>query len=99
MAITSPLFNLCNPLPLLRLLPSHLPFLLFRRPCPQLKRVYPSRPFQLFLQQSVYHSVPRGLHLRLEGFGRDEHAEVRLFRYAALHSLVVRVLARIVVDL
>lgn len=42
--------------------------------------------------------MPRGLHFRLEGFGRDEHAEVRLFRYAALHSLVVRVLARIVVD-
>ena len=43
--------------------------------------------------------MPRGLHLRLECFGRDEHAEVRLFRYAALHCLVVRVLAGIVVDL
>lgn len=42
--------------------------------------------------------MPRGLHLRLEGFRGDEDAEMRLFGHAALHCLVVRVHAGVVVD-
>lgn len=60
--------------------------------------MYPSRSLQFLLQQSIHHTVPRGLHLRFERFGRDEHAEMRLFGYAALHRLMVRVHARVVVD-
>lgn len=60
--------------------------------------MYPSRPLQLLLQQSVHDPVSCGLHLRLERFGGDEHAEMRLCGYAALHGLVVRVHAGVVVD-
>ena len=60
--------------------------------------MYPSRPLQLLLQQSIHHPVPCGLHFRLERFGRDEHTEMGLFGYTALHGLVVRVHARIVVN-
>ena len=59
----------------------------------------PSLPLQLFLQEDIDHSVPCGLHLRLEGFRGDDEAEVCLSRYAAFHGLVVGVLARVVVDL
>lgn len=85
-------------LPLLDLLPRNLFLLFFRRPRPQLKRMYPPRPLQLLLQQSVHHPMPRRLHLRLERFGRDEHTEMRLLGYAALHGLVVGVHAGVVVN-
>lgn len=60
--------------------------------------MYPTLPLQLLFQQPIHHPVPRRLHLRFERLGRDVHAEMRLFGYAALHCLVVRVLARVVVD-
>lgn len=78
---------------------SIVPRLLIWRPRPQLKRVYPSGPVHLFLQQSVHHPVPSGLHLRLEGFGSDKHTEMRLFGCAASHGLMVCVHAGVVVDL
>ena len=43
--------------------------------------------------------MPRRLHLGFEGFRGDEDAEMRLFGHAALHRLVVRVHAGVVVDL
>lgn len=47
----------------------------------------------LVAQQAVDEAVARGLHLRAEGGGRDDEAEVRLPRRAVLHGLVVRVCA------
>ena len=61
--------------------------------------MYSSRLLHLFLQQSVYHPMPRRLHLGLERLGGDEHAEMRLFGHAALHRLMVCVLVGVVVDL
>lgn len=60
--------------------------------------MYPTRPLQLLFQQPVHHPVPRWLHLRLERLGGDVHAEMGLFGYTALHCLVVRVLAGVIVD-
>ena len=43
--------------------------------------------------------MPCRLHLGFERLGRDEHAEMRLFRHAALHRLVVGVHTGVIVDL
>ena len=75
-----------------------LPFLLFGRSRSQLKRMDPSRPLHLFLQQGIHHPVSRRLHLRFERLGRDEQAEMSLFGDATLHCLVVRMHAGVVVD-
>lgn len=45
----------------------------------------------LIPQEPVDEAVARGLHLRPEGLGCDDEAEVCLSRRAALHGLVVRI--------
>ena len=60
--------------------------------------MYTSRALQFFLQQGVNHAVPGRLHLRFEGVGGDEQAEMGLAGHAALHGAVVSVHVRVVVD-
>lgn len=53
----------------------------------------------LVFEQTIDQPVTGGLHLALEGLGRDLDPEVRLPRRAARHSFMVGVLVRVVEDL
>lgn len=79
-------------------LSSRPPLLFLGRHRPQLQRMYAAVARHLVLKKRVHQPVPGGLHLGLEGVGRDDDAEVRLARRAAGHGLVVGVQVGVVED-
>lgn len=83
---------------LCRLLTCRLPLFFLRRTCSELEGVYSTWSIQLFLQQSVNHSMSGRLWFRMEAIWNDDQPKMCFLGYASFHGFMMGVFIRVIVD-